>query len=132
MRKFFSFFFGYGSSIVYIIVAAWLLAFQPMFESGVTAFRITYITLFFFLFSQAALVQVLKGQDEAKGMLDFAFSVIVFVGLILLAIFFATTKIIIWWDIYIMFMVGALYDLLINNRLILRMFRMSTGVASEG
>lgn len=132
MRKFFGFFFGYGSSFVYLGVAYWLLMFQPDFESGMTAIRITTYALVFFMFSQAALVQLLKGQEETKGMIDLVLSMVVVFGLILLPIFSNTGEILIWLDIYILFLFGGLFDLVINNRMILRMFRMSTGIANEG
>ena len=131
MKKFIEFFFGYGSSIVFVGVAYWLLYIQPNFDAGIVPLRITYVILFFFLFSQAILVQLMRGQDENKGMVDVMLSVLTIVALVFLPFISNTSEINIWWDIYIIFASGTLYDFLMNNRMILRQFRMSTGFANE-
>ena len=123
------FVFGAGSSLIYVVSAFFFLYIQPEWEVY-TYIKYSFLVLSLFLVAQGLQVQLMRGQDESKGMIDIILSVVVLIALILIAVF-VNDKTSIWWDLWIGYMFGAMYDLIINNRQILAKFRMSTGISIE-
>lgn len=116
-------------SVLFIGVESWLLLVQPSFLTIGNVHSLSIYTIFIFLFCQGLFIQQLKGQEENRGMTDFSLSVIVLIFQVIIFIF--ASKVDGWFEIYTWFLLVSFYDFGINNRMILRMFRMSTGVAQE-
>ena len=117
------------SSVVFVGIEFWLLLLQPSFMDTGTVHTISVYIIFFYLYSQGLLIQQLKGQEEDKGMWDLGFSVAVIIIQVVILIF--ADKIDGWFEVYSWYLLAAIYDLAIINRMIFRMFRMSTGFAKE-
>lgn len=117
-------------SVIFLIgIEGTLLVGQPKFLTLGDVHIISIYTILAYLIVQGLLIQTLKGQEENKGMSDLSLSVIAIIAQVLIIMF--GNKVGGWYIIYSWYVIATLYDLIINNRMILRMFRMSTGVAQE-
>jgi len=119
------------STVLLIIMAGWILYVQPDFDSIVLPLWLTVATISIFFFLQGLLALLMRGQNIASSMVDIVMSIAALIAMSFLLLLSDKSEITLWWLFYTLFAFPVIYDVLINNGMLLKLLGLSNAVTSE-